>query len=402
MVDVGPEFAFGGLPLHGSDHLAIDHEAADVLAIGLLDELLHKDVRLHRLERVDHTLCGLVGLGEDDAASLGGLEQLDDERCPVDHPDEVLGVHRRLRKARDGDVDVVLGEEVGGVELVPRVGDGVGGILAVDAEVLELAEQGAAVEGHGRLDARNDGVELVEDVAAPVPDLGRMHVELHVRMLDVEEHHLVAPGGAGFHDALVAVQLGVGGEDANAQACFLLVVGLVQRFDFGVGDVALHKFLGHVHEKAVHEGVAAEEHAELHGVAVGEGQVHFECVLAKGHVGLDDEALLGDARGVLHRFAASHAGLTRNGDASVVLDGVDLKLDPLLAVLGEQLDAVGLERGGLRTGVDPGFHGRHPQLGKSAPLDTSNHVHGSGFFEKERKDTSHQIRFGPAFRITVS
>ena len=290
---------------------------------------------------------------------------------------------------------------MGGVELVPRVGDGVGGILAVDAEVLELAEQGAAVEGHGRLDARNDGVELVEDVAAPVPDLGRMHVELHVRMLHIEEHHLVAPGGAGFHDALVAVQLGVGGEDANAQACFLFVVGLVQRFDFGVGDVALHEFLGHVDQEAVYEGVAAEEHPELHGVAVGEGEVHGECVLAEGHGGLDDEALLGDAGGVLDRFAAGHTGLTRNGDASVVLQRVDFKLDPLLAILGEQFDAVGLDGRGFGTRVDTGFHSGHPQLWESAPLDTSNHVHGGGVLAKAGKDTRRPNRLACSLCVTV-
>src|SRR5690606_10327437 len=43
-VQVGAELATWRLPAHGRHHLAADHEAADVRALGLADEFLHQEV----------------------------------------------------------------------------------------------------------------------------------------------------------------------------------------------------------------------------------------------------------------------------------------------------------------------------------------------------------------------
>ena len=86
---------------------------------------------------------------------------------------------------------------------------------------LNCRRQGTSVEGDGGLDPRNDGVKLVEDVASAVSDFGRMNVQLHIGMFHVQEHHLMSAGFTGFHDPLVAVKLGVGGEQAYAEPVFL-------------------------------------------------------------------------------------------------------------------------------------------------------------------------------------
>ena len=88
-VEVGAELALLALALHGGDDLVADHEAADVGAAGLLDELLHQDVGVEPAEGLDDRLGGLRGLGQHHADALGALEQLDDQRSAAADLDQV-------------------------------------------------------------------------------------------------------------------------------------------------------------------------------------------------------------------------------------------------------------------------------------------------------------------------
>ena len=124
------------------------------------------------------------------------------------------------------------------------------------------------------------------------------------------------------------------------------------------------------------ERVTPEHHAEFHGVSVGQGEIHLPSVVTELHGGLDHQALFRDARGVLDQLATGHAFLTTHHNAAVVLNGGHVKFDPLLSILDEQLDVVCLKGGGLRSRIDEGFDGRHSQMKETAPLHTSNHMHG--------------------------
>jgi len=68
--------------------------------------------------------------------------------------------------------------------------------------------------------------------------LGGLGIQLHVTLFDVVEKHAVPAFLAGFHDALVAGQIGVAGQQADAQpSAFAGVFGIV-RVQVLVGNVS--------------------------------------------------------------------------------------------------------------------------------------------------------------------
>ena len=143
------------------------------------------------------------------------------------------------------------------------------------------------------------------------------------------------------------------------------------------------KFARYVYQEFVLEGIPSKEHAEFHGVAVREGEVHVEDLLAQLHGGLEDEALFGNARCVFDQLPSGHPLFAADDDASIVLDGVDFKFDPFLTVLDEGLDSVGLDGGSLCTRIYPCLDRGHPQFLEPAPFDATYDVHVSEF-EKSR------------------
>ena len=73
---------------------AADHQHADVGAAGLLDVLLHQDVHVGGAEGLDDGLGRGRRLGQDHAAALRALQQLDDAGRAADLLDHVLGAAR--------------------------------------------------------------------------------------------------------------------------------------------------------------------------------------------------------------------------------------------------------------------------------------------------------------------
>ena len=139
--------------------------------------------------------------------------------------------------------------------------------------------------------------------------------------------------------------------------------------------LSLDVLLGDVDQTPVHERVTPKEHAEFHGVSVGQGEVHLPSVVTELHGGLDHQALFRDARRVFDLLPPRHTFLATHHNAAVVLNGGHVEFDPLLSVLDERLDVVRLDGGGLRSRIDAGFDGGHSQLRETAPLYTSNHMH---------------------------
>ena len=208
--------------------------------------------------------------------------------------------------------------------------------------MLELAQEGTTVEGHCRLDPRDDGVKLVQYVAAAVADFGRVYIELHVRMLDIEENHFVTARGTCLHQSPVAVQVGVGSEHPDAQSRLLTVKSLEGCFQFSFRDFTLNTFFRYIDQKVIHERLPSQKHSVLHGVAVGQRQFDVQRVLSNLYSRLNDVAFFGNARSVLDHLSACHTFFARDDNASVVLDGGDFKFDPFLPVFDEGLDFVGL------------------------------------------------------------
>ena len=79
---------------------------------GLLDELLHQDVDIGALKRLDHGLRGLHRVAQHHADALGAFEQLDDHRCAADEVDDVLGLAWVVRIGRDRETDAAPRQEL--------------------------------------------------------------------------------------------------------------------------------------------------------------------------------------------------------------------------------------------------------------------------------------------------
>ncbi len=207
-MQVGAKLSFGRLALHRGDHLVADDEATDVGAAGLLDVLLHHDVGLHAHEGLDHRLGGLVGLGQHHADALGALQQLDDQRCALDHGDQVGNVVRRVSEAGDRQAQALARKQLQRAQLVPRAGDGDRVVENVSAHHLELAQHGAAVEGDRRPDTGDHRIEAL-DLLSLVVNRGVMGGNAHVAAQGIDDPHLVAALFGGFHQASRGVEVAI-------------------------------------------------------------------------------------------------------------------------------------------------------------------------------------------------
>ena len=159
LVDVGAELAGRTDATHRGDDAAADDDDAQVGALRLADELLDDDVGLEPLERLEHALGSLLGLGEHDADALRALEQLDDDRRPAEALEQVVEVAGAAREERVRDGDAVAGEQLERAQLVARARERERRRGREDALRLELAHDRRAVLGHGGADARNDRVD---------------------------------------------------------------------------------------------------------------------------------------------------------------------------------------------------------------------------------------------------
>ena len=280
-MEVGPELALGGRALDGGHHLAADHEAAQIRAAGLLDELLHQQVGVEALEGIDDALGRLLGFGQHHALALGPLQQLHDQGGAAHHADQIHGVERGIGEARDGGVEPGADEFLGGEELVAGGGDRLGTVERRHPHRLELPRHGAAVEGDAGTDAGDDRIHRAEHVTAAVVDLRVAGIQAHVALTDVEEPHVVAPFLPGLDQAAIAVEIGVAGQQHDPQAG-------IARADMGIEGPAL---LGaeaaqvvaalRVHQDPAHHRLATEQHPISHGIPVGEGQLHLPALLAE-------------------------------------------------------------------------------------------------------------------------
>ncbi len=197
-VQVGAKLPRLGLAAHGGHHLAVDHQAADIGAVGLADVLLHQDVVVGLDKGLDDALGGLLGLAQHHANPLGALQQLHHQGGAPHHGDEIRYVVGAVGIAGHRQADAVTGEQLHGAQLVPGAGDGHRAVESHGAHHLELAQHGGAIEGDAGTDARDHGVIALQ-LPSFVMDGGAVGGDVHVAAQGVEHLDLV-PTGPGHLD----------------------------------------------------------------------------------------------------------------------------------------------------------------------------------------------------------
>ena len=98
-MQVGTEFTFRALTLHGGNHLVTDDKATDIGATGLLDEFLHQDVGFQPHEGFDHAFRSLTGFRQHNTNALGALQKLDNHRRTTHHFQQLGYVIRLVGEA---------------------------------------------------------------------------------------------------------------------------------------------------------------------------------------------------------------------------------------------------------------------------------------------------------------
>ena len=80
------------------------------------------------------------------------------------------------------------------------------------------------------------------------------------------------------------------------------------------------------------------------------------------------DAVLGVPRGAAHGASIVHGELDPQLVIVVVLPGVNRETHPVVSVALELLDVVGVQGGGLRSGVDFRLYVRHADIGQAYPF----------------------------------
>jgi len=247
-----------------------------------------------------------------------------------------------------------------GVELVAGFGDGLAVIEAQHPHGHELAQQGAAVVGHAGANARDHGIEIADDGATAVMNLGLFRIQLYIAVADIEKHHVVAALATRFHQALIAVQLRVAGHHGNFQPALGKLCRVVMLAEYIDRHLAEAK-----------TGIRVHQQAAAHGFDI-------PGIVAEGQGSADHIALFSLAGGTAHSAAVHHRGIALHQHLAVALQRVDLKTHPQLAVRGVGLDIEGMEGRGFGARVDAGLDGRNIQGGEVTPLLIANDNLGAG------------------------
>jgi hypothetical protein len=206
-VDVRSELVALCLPTHRGDDSVADDERTNVAPFGFGDEPLDQNVLLGALQGLDDRFGDPGVRSEDDADSLGALQQFDDDRRtsdPVDGRQHVLTVPH---EGGGGDADVVSGEDLDRAELVAGVGDAGGGVRGVDVHLFELADDRQTEERDRGSDPGQNGVVVAERLSAVLQR--RLFVcEVDGEAQRVEDPHLVAAVDRRGPETLGAVHVG--------------------------------------------------------------------------------------------------------------------------------------------------------------------------------------------------
>ena len=168
-MQVGSEIAFLALAQHRGHHPVADHKTANVLAFGLLDELLYQDVGVELAERLYDAFGGLVGLAQHHALALGPFQEFDNHRRAIEKFENVTCLAGPVGKDSDRQTYALAREELQAAQLVAGPGDRHRFVERIDAHDLELAQNGGSEEcdrcsysGNNRFVAF-DLVALIED-----------------------------------------------------------------------------------------------------------------------------------------------------------------------------------------------------------------------------------------------
>ncbi len=192
-VQVGAKLPGLGLTAHGRHHLAVDHQAADVGAVGLADILLHQYVVVGLDKGLDYALGGLLGLAQHHADPLGALQQLHHQGGTAHHGDKVGHVMGAVGIAGHRQADPVARQQLHGPQLVAGAADGHRAVEGQGVHHLELAQHGGAIGGDAGPDPRDHGVITLQ-LPPLVVNGGVVGGDVHVTTQGVEHLDLVTTG----------------------------------------------------------------------------------------------------------------------------------------------------------------------------------------------------------------
>ena len=83
--------------------------------------------------------------------------------------------------------------------------------MGVHPHAFKLSCQGTAIECGTGANTRNHRIQTVDDMPTAIMHLGQLIIELHIAIFNIVKHHVMAALLAGFHDALVAVEIRITG-----------------------------------------------------------------------------------------------------------------------------------------------------------------------------------------------
>ena len=209
-------------PFHRSHHLAVYNKGPDIAALALPDELLHQHVHLEAVEGVEHRLCRLFGLGQHHPDALGAFEQLDDQRRPAHHPDQIVFVAGRPGKAGIRHAHTCSRQDLHAPQLVARAHNGLRLHSRKHVHHLELPNNGAAVKGDGCTNAGDHGIDVIQQFPV-VMNHGLRLFDKHIALQRVDYAYMVPALNGRFHQPARGVKVRITGEDNNVHSSERLI-----------------------------------------------------------------------------------------------------------------------------------------------------------------------------------
>ena len=273
-----------------------------------------------------------------------------------------------------------------GQQLVARGDDARRGVEAIGAGAGELPQDRCAIGGDRGPDTRDHGIIIRQD-AAIIVDLGMLRADPHIAAPRVDQLDNMAPFLARLDQTACGIGIRLPGQQRDPQRPFdrtllgQLVIGLI-------GENVLQAGLIRIDDHVFPQGPAAQQHPEIHGLAI--GQRNLDRPGPAGHRDrcLDDVAKLGLAVRAGHLPPVDdprRAGHFKTGILRVGLDQ-----EPHLGIVGgaKGFNRLRVQRGGTRAGIDLGPNGRQAQFRQRKP-----------FFPSENKRVGHGASYQTVYAV---
>src|SRR5690606_11367058 len=187
--------------------------------------------------------------------------------------------------------------------------------------------------------------------------------DVHIGTQGVDDTYLVAARLPGFNQTAGRVELGIARQYRNFHDVSSTLGESIVLW------LGLDETQSRIDDKlSIEHGGAAEQYAVTHGLAAGQGEVHFPALVAQHHGGTDDVPLLYVSVGTSDPFIADQSGLAWYVTGFARGAGMRQEAHPGFAIALEGLDVAGVQGGCPGTAVDLGANLVDAQLRQSDPF----------------------------------